>query len=182
MHVPTRLVLAVGSLALISGAATLALPAGASPAGGGCYLSGTAKFVHGPNATAHAFTFTFTGSLSSCAGNPATPATGRIATLVPSKGSGTCAENATSGVALVTWADRSSTIVGYATQSAGAEVVLQGKALSSYKVGKKTYRTTRDKGDSAFGDLAFEASPQQCAGSGVTSAGISGVTGLGSTS
>lgn len=178
MRVPIRLALPVATLTLAAGAAALALPAGASPSGGGCSMSGTAKFSHGPNATAHAFTYTFTGGLYSCQSNTGNPASGRIATLVPSKGTGTCADNTGGGTALVTWADRTTTIVSYTTQSAGAEVVLQGKVLASYKVGKKVYRTTRDKGYAAFGDLGFDASPQQCAGSGVTSASITGVTGL----
>ena len=82
----------------------------------------------------------------------------------------------------MTWADHKLTIASYTTQSAGAEVVLQGKVLPSYKVGKKVYRTTRDAGDSMFGNLVFDASPQECAGTGVTSAGIVGSAGLYSTS
>jgi hypothetical protein len=182
MRVSTRLVLAASSLALATGAAALALPAGASPGGGGCSMSGTAKFSHGPNTSAHAFTYTFTGGLYSCQSSTPGPATGKIATLVPSKGSGTCANNTSSGVALVTWLDRTTTIVSYTTQSAGAEVVLQGKVLASYKVGKKTYRTNRDQAYTALGNLGFDASPQECAGSGVTSASILGATGLYSTS
>ena len=44
----------------------------------------------------------------------------------------------------------------------------------------KTITTTRYAGDSALGLLAFQADPTQCAGSGVSSAGISGTVGLGS--
>jgi len=182
MRVPSRLALAAASAAIASGGATLALPAGASPNGGGCYLYGAAKFSNGPNTSSHAFTYTFSGVLTSCASNPAGPALGKIATLVPAKGSGTCANNTSSGTALVTWTDRSTTIVSYTTQSVGADVVLQGKVLASYKVGKKTYRTTRDKGDTALGDLTFDASPQECTGSGVKSAAIAGAAGLYSTS
>jgi len=178
MRVPTRLALPLALLTLAGAAATLAVPAGASPSGGGCSMSGTAKFSHGPNMSAHAFTYTFTGGLYSCQSNTSTPATGKISTLVPAKGSGTCANNTGAGTALVTWADRTTTIVSYTTQSLGAEVVLQGKAIPSYKVGKKVYRTTRDNGYTAFGNLGFDASPQQCAGSGVTTASITGLTGL----
>lgn len=178
MRLPIRLVLTVTSLALAGAGATVAVPAGATPSGGGCYLYGGATFKHGPNATAHAFTYTFAGIVTECESNPAGPFQGKIATLVPSTGSGTCANNTSSGVALVTWSDRSTTITSYTTQSAGAEVVLQGKVLPSYKLGKKVYRTTRDKGDTAFGDLVFDASPQQCAGSGVTTASILGTSTL----
>jgi hypothetical protein len=182
MRVSPRLALAAASVAMASGAAALALPAGAAPTAGGCYLYGTAAFTHGPNTTAHAFTYTFTGVLSSCESNTSTPYYGKIATLVPAKGSGTCANNTGSGVALVTWSDKTLTIVSYTTQSAGAEVVLQGKVLPTYKVGKKLYRTTRDKGDAAFGNLGFNASPQDCAGAGVKTAGITGAAGLDTTS
>lgn len=182
MRIPTRLVVALTSIALAGAGAAIAVPAGATPSGGGCYLYGGAYFKHGPNTSAHSFTYTFTGIVTSCEGSPGTPAGGKIATLVPSRGSGTCANNTTSGVALVTWADRTTTITSYTTQSAGSEVVLQGKVLPSYKVGKKIYRTTWDKGDAAFGDLIFDASPQQCAGSGVTSASILGTSGLDSSS
>jgi hypothetical protein len=48
-------------------------------------------------------------------------------------------------------------------------------------VGKKVYRTTRYAGASALADLAFQADPTQCAGSGVTKAPIAGVAGLGRT-
>ena len=101
---------------------------------------------------------------------------------MPAKGNGTCANNTSSGVALVTWSDHKTTIASYTTQSAGAEVVLQGKVLSSYKVGKKVYRTTRDAGDTMLGNLGFDASPQECAGSGVKQASIIGTAGLYSTS
>jgi hypothetical protein len=176
----SRLAVGLVTLALGGAAAVCALPAGAAPNGGGCLMAGTAKFVHGPNTTAHSFTYTFAGKLTSCQASPSSPASGSIATLAPAKGSGTCGENATSGVALVTWADRSTTIVSYTTQSAAAEVLLQGKVLPAYKVGRKSFKTTRDKGASALGNLVFDASPQQCAGKGVTSAAIQGFTGLGS--
>jgi hypothetical protein len=182
MRVPPRLALATATLTLAAGAAALALPAGASPTGGGCYLYGTAKFVHGPNTSSHAFSYTFSGVLTSCQSNTSTPYYGKIATLVPAKGSGTCANNTGSGVALVTWANKKLTIVSYSTQSAGAEVVLQGKVIPAYKVGKKVYRTTLYNGDAALGNLGFDASPQECAGSGVKTASITGAAGLDRTS
>jgi hypothetical protein len=45
-----------------------------------------------------------------------------------------------------------------------------------------TITTTRYAGDTVQGLLAFQADPTQCAGAGLTSAAISGFTGLGSSS
>lgn len=174
-----RAVLAAVLSTVAAAGAIAALPASAAPGGGGCQLSGTATFVKGPNATAHPYSYTFTGTLSSCQSNVSSPASGTIATLVPAKGTGTCQNGSTAGTALVTWADKTKTLVSYTTQSAGAEVVLQGSVIPSYRVGRKTYRTTRFTGAGAAGDLAFEADPTQCAGSGVKSAGIAGFVGLG---
>jgi hypothetical protein len=107
-----------------------------------------------------------------------TPASATIATLVPAKGGGGCPSSSTSGVALVTWADRSTTIISYTTQDIGAAVTLNGKVLPSYKVRKKVYRTTRGKDYNPYGYLVFGASPVECAGAGVTTATIAGVAGL----
>jgi len=177
-----RALLAAGSVALLAAGAAVAMPAGASPGGGGCQLHGNVKFVNGPNGTDHPFTYTFTGALSNCQASSAAPASGSIATLVPGKGSGTCANGTTSGVSIVKWADGTATIIKYTTNSAAAEVVLQGNVIPSFKVGKKTYKTTRYAGAGALADLAFEADPTQCAGSGVTSAPMDGFAGLGYTS
>lgn len=171
------LTLALSTVAVAG--AVAALPAGAAPAGGGCQLSGTAAFTKGPSITAHPYTYTFRGTLTSCQSNASTPASGTIATLVPAKGTGTCQNGTTAGTALVTWADKTRTLVSYTTQSAAAEVVLQGKVIPSYRVGRTTYRTTRFAGAGAASDLVFEASPAECAGSGVKSAGIAGFVGLG---
>jgi len=166
-------------LALAAGGAVSAVPASAAD-GGMCKLDGSATFAKGPNTTDHAFTFTFAGDLTSCQSNtPGAPAAGKIATLVPATGSGTCGSNKTAGIALVTWADKSLSIVQFTTQSAGAGVALQGTVIPSTKVGKKTYTTTKYAGYGAAGPLAFEASPQECAGAGVTTAGIAGSVGLG---
>jgi hypothetical protein len=166
-------------IALAAGGAAAAVPASAAE-GGMCKLDGSATFAKGPNTTDHPFTYTFKGDLTSCQSNVAgAPASGQIATLEPATGTGTCGSNSTAGVALVTWADKTTTIVKYSTQSAAAGVVLQGSVLPSYKVKKTVFKTTRFKGYSAAGPLAFEASPPECAGNGVTSAGIAGFVGLG---
>jgi len=174
-----RAALAAGTLSVLAIGAAVAMPAGAAPGGGGCMLQGTAKFSHGPNGTDHPFTYTFSGTLSQCQSNEGAPAAGTISTLVPAKGSGTCANGTTAGYSIVKWADHTQTIISYTTNSATAEVVLQGNVISSYKVGRKVYRTTRFAGSGAIADLLFQADPTQCAGTGVTSAPISGFAGLG---
>jgi hypothetical protein len=179
MRVSSRLALAAGSILLASTAATLAAPAVATPSGGGCELSGTANFIQGPNATsAGRLLYTFSGTLTDCQSSPGGPATGRIATMRPATGGGTCVSNATSGIALVTWADRSTTIVSYSTSGLGAEVSMAGHVIPSYKIGKKVYRTTRDKGDALTGNVIFGANPVECYGGAVTSASITGVAAL----
>ena len=162
------------------GAAVLAVPAHAAE-GGACQLDGKATFKNGPGTDqAKAFTYTFAGTLANCQSNVAgAPTSGTIATTVPSKGSGGCASNSSTGIALVTWADKSTTVVSYSATSATAGVVLQGSVIPSTKVGKKVVKTTRYAGYSAAGLLAFEASPAECAGSGVASAGIAGMVGIG---
>lgn len=186
-----RAIVSAAALSLLTGGALAAMPAGAAPGGGGCSLQGTATFTKGPSTTDHPYTYTFKGDLSNCRDSSGGgPAAGKIGTLLPAKGTGTCGSGTTAGTALVTWADKTATIISYTTQSAGAEVVLQGTVVPKYtvttKVGKRTkkttYKSTRYVGNNAIADLAFEASPQECAGKGVTSAGIAGFAGIGSQS
>ena len=161
-------------------AGVVALPAHAAD-GGGCQLDGNATFKNGPGSDqAQKFTYMFSGALSGCQSNIAgAPAAGKIETLVPSTGTGGCASNTTNGVAVVTWADKTVTVVNYSTQSATAGVVLQGTVVGATKAGKKVIKTTRYAGSSAAGLLAFEASPAECASGGVKSAGIAGFVGIG---
>jgi hypothetical protein len=166
-------------VALAAAGAVSAVPASAAD-GGMCQLAGSATFTKGPNTTDHPFTYTFSGDLTSCQSNtPGAPAAGKIATLVPSSGSGTCASNTSAGTALVSWADKSLSVVSYTTQSATAGVVLQGTVVPSAKVGKKVYKTTKFAGYGAAGLLTFQANPTECAGNGVTTAPIAGAVGLG---
>ena len=174
---------------------------------GGCQLSGTAAFSPGLSNTAQNFTYSFGGDLSGCqsseAGAPATGTVeaGRVLTDATtgeqfqepaSTGNGTCANGTTAGTAILTWADATHTVITYTTTAVGAAVNLAGSAISSVTLSainpqpgqptSLTITTTRYAGDSVQGALAFQADPAQCAGAGLTNAGISGVTGLGSTS
>ena len=175
-----RVALAAGTVAVLASAAMVAVPAGAAPGGGGCRLAGTAKFTHGPSSSAHPFSYTFTGKLTSCMSSESgAPASGTIATLLPAKGSGSCASGQSAGVALVKWAGGKQSVISYSENSVAAEVVLQGTVIPKYKVGKKVYKSTLYNGQGAVADLFFQADPTQCAGSGVTTAPISGFTGIG---
>ncbi|MCU1590259.1 MAG: hypothetical protein JWP11_1515 [Frankiales bacterium] len=166
-------------VALAAGGAVSALPASAAD-GGMCQLAGSATFTKGPNTTDHPFTYTFTGDLTGCQSNtPGAAPSGKIATLLPAAGSGTCGSNTSAGIALVTWSDKSLSVVKYTTQSAGAAVALQGTVIPSTTVGKKTYKTSKFAGYGAAGPLAFQANPQECTAAGVTTAPISGAVGLG---
>ena len=165
-------------VALAAGGAVAALPASAAD-GGMCQLSGNATFNKGPSGTDHPFTYTFTGDLTGCQSNNGAPASGKIATLQPATATGSCLSGTSAGLALVTWVDKSLSIVQYTTQAVTAGVVLQGTVIPSAKVGKKTYKTTKYAGYGAAGLLFFQANPQECAGDGVTAAPISGAVGLG---
>jgi hypothetical protein len=196
-------------LALLTAASALvAIAVFTSPAiaasGGGCQLDGTAAFNPPLTNNPQAFSYGFTGKLSSCqssdAGSPASGSVeaGQVVTdssgeqfqePVPS-GSGSCANGTTSGTAIANWADGTATVIQYQTDSAAAVVHLSGTVVPSVtlpainpQVGQptsKTVTTTRYAGDSALGVLGFQPpDPTACAGSGVATAGISGFVGLG---
>jgi hypothetical protein len=108
-------------------------------------------------------------------------------------GNGGCASSTTQGEALATWSDGTQTVVSYSTTGALAAVGLSGNVAPSMTLtavnaepgdpATYTIDTTRYGGESASGLLAFEPpDPTACtAPTGVTSAGISGLIGLGST-
>ncbi len=91
---------------------------------------------------------------------------------------------------MVTWADGTRTIISYWTTAAGAAVHLAGTVVPTWTlpainpaVGQPTSITlssTRYANDAANGALAFQADPTQCAGAGVTTAAINGLTTLSS--
>ena len=178
----------------------LSFASGASAAsGGGCQLKGTAAFAPGLGTTAQPFTYSFGGDLTGCqsteAGSPATgrvqaggtytdPASGKGYVLPNASGTGSCASSTTSGLALITWADGTRTIIQYSTSGAAAAVVLDGTVVDSTTLQPVnpadpplTVTTTRYQGSSSHGLLAFEATPTDCQ-TGVTTAGIEGAVGL----
>jgi hypothetical protein len=114
------------------------------------------------------------------------PATGNAYGLPDSTGTGSCGSSTTAGFAVLDWADGTRTLIDYTTSGAGAAVVLQGTVAASRTLQPVdpldpplTLTTTRYAGYSPFGALAFEATPTDCQ-TGVSSAGIEGVVGLGS--
>ena len=199
-------------------------PAAAATGGGGCQLQGTGFFSPGLGSTAQNFTYSFTGSLTSCQSSVAgTPATGSVEAGRPVSvayawtytdstgthsgtatatyqepvptGNGGCASSTTAGTALATWADGTTTVVGYTTTGAAAAVALSGSVqpsmtdtLVSYTgptqappASSYTVTTTRWAGDSAVGPLTFQPpDPTACTGAGVSTATISGAITLGS--
>jgi hypothetical protein len=189
-------------LAVLIVVGALASPASAA-SGGGCQLQGTAAFSPPLTNTDQAFSYGFTGALSSCKSSDNGPATGsveagqvvtdpsgeRFQEPVPT-GQGSCGSGTTSGTAIANWADGTATVISYTTSSAAAAVHLDGQVVASVTlpainpgVGQptsKTITTTRYAGNSAVGVLGFQPpDPTACAGNGVTSAGISGFVGLG---
>jgi hypothetical protein len=147
------------------------------------------------------FTETLSGALSfsHAAGAAVTGAHSGSATAtyqepIPT-GSGSCGSSTTSGTAITNWADGTTTVVSYDTTGATAAVELTGSVIASVDDSLTSYtgptqappapthavNTTRDAGQSAFGQLFFQPpDPTACAGAGVTSAAISGAISLGS--
>ena len=183
--------------------ALLLVPAAASAQSvGGCQLDGDASFTPGLGNTAQNFQYSFGGSLSGCqsseSGAPAsgTVSAGEVVTIngqqfqepVPT-GNGSCSSSTTAGTAIATWADGTRTVINYTTSGVAAAVLLQGTVADSVTLpqvggtGSTTVTSTRYAGDSSQGVLTFQPpDPTLCATTGVTTAGISGAVGLGSTS
>jgi hypothetical protein len=185
-------------------AGVLASPAAAAT-GGGCQLQGNANFSPPLTNNDQSFTYGFTGDLTGCQSSEAgAPASGKVEAgqvvtdpsgeqfqePVPT-GQGSCGSGTTDGTAITNWADGTVTVIQYHTDAAAAAVHLTGTVVPSVTLPainpqpgqptSKTITTTRDAGQSAQGALFFQpADPTACAGSGVTSAGISGFVGLGS--
>ena len=169
---------------------------------GGCQLDGTATFDNPLGTAAHAFGYSFSGTLTNCQGTNA-PASGTITSNTPitdngvtyqpdakDTGNGSCSSSTTAGTAVINWVDGTVTVVKYATTGATAAVALQGSVIPSATYTstttdpvtglplKKTVTTTRYLGAATLGALAFEATPTDCVGAGVASAGIGGIVGL----
>jgi hypothetical protein len=169
--------------AVASACMVLGLFAGSATAqeGGGCQLTGAANFSPALTNTAQNFSYSFTGDLTNCQSTSGGPATGQVFAgtngLPLATGNGGCPSSTTSGVAVVQWADATTTVVQYTTTGALAAVNLQGSVIPS----AGTFTTTRYAGADALGALVFHPDdPTACAGAGVTSAGIDGFVGLGS--
>jgi hypothetical protein len=170
--------------------------------GGFCELTGTANISPGLSTTAGNLTFTFSGALSNCESNvPNAPTQGTatigqaiivnglLAQEPAAAGSGSCATSDGAGIAVVAWVDGTMTVLSFTTQTVTGAVDLSGNVIPNVTLpvinpqpGQPTavtVVTTRYAGDQAQGALAFQADPQQCAGSGVTSAAVTGVAGIG---
>jgi hypothetical protein len=175
----TRLLaMAVASASLLFG---LFPGSAAAQEAGGCQLQGTANFSPALTNTAQNFSYSFTGNLTNCQSSSGGPASGQVFAgtngLPLATGNGGCPSSTTSGIAVVRWADGTTTVVDYSTTGALAAVSLQGSVIPS----AGTFTTTRYAGADALGALVFHpADPTACAGAGVTSAGIDGFVGLGS--
>ncbi len=173
-------------MALVISLVLLAGSASAAPNGGGCQLHGTASLSPGLTNNAQNFSYSFTGNLTNCQSSSGGPASGTVFAgtngLPVATGNGSCLSSTTNGIAVAQWADGTTTVVQYSTSGALAAVSLQGSVIGSVTSSTgTTYTTTRYAGDSALGTLAFEPpDPTACNGAGVTTAGIDGTIGLGS--
>ena len=188
-------------------------PSAGAASVGGCQLQGTANFSPGLGASSQPFSYSFGGNLTGCqssqsgvpttgtvsAGqtlseqvhNSVTGATDTVTYREPAaSGTGGCSNSTTSGQALATWADGTTTVISYTTTGAAAAVQLAGSvqpsmtltAVNAASGDPTTYtvNTTRYAGQSSSGLLTFQPpDPTACTTTtGVTSATISGVIGL----
>ena len=180
-----RLLALTGASAVVAFAA-FGAAATAAPNGGGCQLHGSASISPGLTSTAQNFSYSFTGSLTNCQSSSGGPASGTVFAgtngLPAPTGNGSCGNSTTGGIAVVQWADGTTTVVQYTTTGALAAVSLQGSVIASVTSSTgTTYTTTRYAGDSALGTLLFQPpDPTACAAAGVTTAGIDGTVDLGS--
>ena len=197
-----RRLMLVGTVAAFATLMALA-PSAFGQSAGGCQLQGTASFSPGLNQNAQNFSYSFNGSLSNCQSSESgAPANGTVSAgnLVQiggqvfqepvASGNGGCSNSTTSGVATVTWADGTKTVLQYSTTGAAAAVHLQATVAPSVTLQavnpgpgqptSATVSTTRYAGDTSNGLLAFEPpDPTACTTpAGVTTAGISGVVSL----
>jgi hypothetical protein len=191
------------ALALLS---TAFASSASAQSAGGCQLQGTANFNPGLSSTSQPFNYNFGGNLTGCKSNvsgaPTTgtveagrvvtdPATGEQFQEPTATGTGSCGSSTTNGIGIVNWGDGTTTIVQYSTTGAAAAVNLSGTVIDSVTLPainpqagqptSTTITTTRYAGATSQGALAFQPpDPTACAGAGVTTAGISGFIGLGS--
>jgi hypothetical protein len=195
--------LSMAALALLS---TAFASSASAQSAGGCQLQGTANFSPGLGSASQPFTYNFGGNLTGCksteSGAPTTgtveagrvvtdPATGEQFQEPTATGTGSCGSSTTNGIGIVNWADGTTTIVQYSTTGAAAAVHLSGTVINSVTLPainpqagqptSTTITTTRYAGATSHGALAFQPpDPTACTGAGVTTAGISGFIGLGS--
>jgi hypothetical protein len=115
--------------------------------------------------------------------------------LPEATGTGGCAESTTSGTALASWADGTSTVITYTTTGAAVAVELQGTVVPSVTLvlvsatgptppPPPTISSGPDfaSGDGSIGQLVFTTSSPTACQTGLPSATINGVIGIGSSS
>lgn len=188
------------SVAMLGVAAAIGLSAATQPVletgaagGAGCQLSGSANLSPGLTTASQSFTYSFSGTLSSCqsSSSPAPSGgtvfagvdpNGQTETTGHPAGTGSCGSSSTSGIAVVLFNDGSTAVISYTTTGSGPAVLLQGTVGGTATFGTDTYTTSSQwSGQSATGALTFTpATGQDCVTTPVTIAAINGVTTLGS--
>jgi hypothetical protein len=154
------------SMALVGGLFTGVQQASAAPGGAGCHIAGTATFSKGLNQNAQNLLYKFTGKLDNCQSSGTAYSGATIS--AKGKGSLSCGQGTSAGVATVKWSNGKKSVVPYTTTSFGALVIVQGTVKSGEFAGAGT-----------LGALAFEANAPDCVGAGVKTANFDGFDGYG---
>lgn len=198
--VPTALAAAGGGVCQLNGTAAFSPGLGASAQNFSYSFSGSLTQCQSNVSGAPASGTVSAGKVVNITGGQPTAGQEQFQEPVAT-GNGGCSSSTTSGIAIATWADGTQTVLQYATTGAAAAVELQGSVLPSVTLQainpienqtdpsldqptSTTITTTRWAGYSPGGVLAFQPpDPTACnTSAGVTTAGISGFIGLGSSS
>ncbi len=161
-----RLIVALCGAALAATSIVL-VPRVASADTGSCSVLGTAHFTPGLKASPHAVKYTFNGQFKGCHG---TYPNVKSATLTAA-GSGknlSCTGGQSTGTASVKWNTGQTSSLAFTTTGTGNMVTVTGHITQGLFLG-----------DKVSASLTFNADPNKCATTGVTTAPFTGTGAIG---
>ena len=134
-----RVALSALAVALVTASALTAhgvrFSASAAASAVNCEITGTANLSPGVTVTPKATSYTFTGTLKSCAGTDKTAKTGSVSAAGAGKLS--CAEGTSKGTSTVTWSNGQSSTISFSTTDAASGVLVNGSVTGGEFAGDK---------------------------------------------